>query len=375
MGAAAAAACGCWVLGAGCCFQPRGCSLRGPRALAAAKQQPASRHSPAAPRPAPPRRGKPTNHKVYGEEVAILAGDALLSLSFEYIARETRGVDPARVLQVVVEVRGCAGAARAGCLLGAGRWRGCWVLLGGAAAERCTAGHCRRRPLGHLPGPASTRRAEPHSRRARAQPRPAPRPAPSLLAPARPQVGKAVGSEGLVAGQVVDIKSEGLGQTVGIETLQVRAALRRRTALRRGRAPPRRCPAVCPAVCTCRLPGLTGLPSLPVPPAPSAPHPNSTSTSTRRRRCSRRRWCRARSWAARRSLTSTACASTAAPSAWRSRWVGPRSRRAVPPLPQLPRGAVCRPCWRALRPPARPWPLPDANDPFDTLLTNYCSSP
>ncbi len=38
-----------------------------------------------------------------------------------------------------------------------------------------------------------------------------------------PQVGKAVGSEGLVAGQVVDIKSEGAGTSVGIETLQVRA--------------------------------------------------------------------------------------------------------------------------------------------------------
>ncbi|KAL4419453.1 hypothetical protein ABPG77_003566 [Micractinium sp. CCAP 211/92] len=82
------------------------------------------------------RRGKPTNHKVYGEEVAILAGDALLSLSFEYIARETRGVAAERVLQVIVEV------------------------------------------------------------------------------------GKAVGSEGLVAGQVVDIKSEGKGEVVGLETLQ-----------------------------------------------------------------------------------------------------------------------------------------------------------
>lgn len=82
------------------------------------------------------RRGKPTNHKVYGEEIAILAGDALLSLSFEYIARETKGVSPDRVLQVIVEV------------------------------------------------------------------------------------GKAVGSEGLVAGQVVDIKSEGAGEAVGLETLE-----------------------------------------------------------------------------------------------------------------------------------------------------------
>ena len=38
--------------------------------------------------------------QVYGDDMAILAGDALLSLSFEYIARETRGVDPSRVLQV-----------------------------------------------------------------------------------------------------------------------------------------------------------------------------------------------------------------------------------------------------------------------------------
>jgi geranylgeranyl diphosphate synthase type II len=35
------------------------------------------------------RRGRPTNHKKYGEAVAILAGDALLSLAFEVIASET----------------------------------------------------------------------------------------------------------------------------------------------------------------------------------------------------------------------------------------------------------------------------------------------
>lgn len=81
------------------------------------------------------RRGKPTNHKVYGEEIAILAGDALLSLAFEYIARETKGVDAERVLQVIVEV------------------------------------------------------------------------------------GKSVGSEGLVGGQVVDIKSEG-DANVGLDTLK-----------------------------------------------------------------------------------------------------------------------------------------------------------
>ena len=38
--------------------------------------------------------------QVYGEDMAILAGDALLSLSFQHIAQETRGVDASRVLQV-----------------------------------------------------------------------------------------------------------------------------------------------------------------------------------------------------------------------------------------------------------------------------------
>src|SRR5690606_27487427 len=33
------------------------------------------------------RRGKPTNHKVFGEAVAILAGDALLTIAFEILAQ------------------------------------------------------------------------------------------------------------------------------------------------------------------------------------------------------------------------------------------------------------------------------------------------
>lgn len=36
------------------------------------------------------RRGRPTNHKVYGEAMAILAGDALLTLAFEIIARDVQ---------------------------------------------------------------------------------------------------------------------------------------------------------------------------------------------------------------------------------------------------------------------------------------------
>jgi geranylgeranyl diphosphate synthase, type II len=36
------------------------------------------------------RRGRPTNHKIYGEGQAILAGDALLTMAFEVLARDIR---------------------------------------------------------------------------------------------------------------------------------------------------------------------------------------------------------------------------------------------------------------------------------------------
>ena len=41
---------------------------------------------------------------VYGEDVAILAGDALLSQSFEHVAQNTKGVEPFKVLDVVVRL-------------------------------------------------------------------------------------------------------------------------------------------------------------------------------------------------------------------------------------------------------------------------------
>ena len=47
------------------------------------------------------RRGKPTNHKVYGDDIAILAGDALLAYAFEVVAERTQNVDPVRILNVV----------------------------------------------------------------------------------------------------------------------------------------------------------------------------------------------------------------------------------------------------------------------------------
>ncbi|KAK9814944.1 hypothetical protein WJX73_002733 [Symbiochloris irregularis] len=81
------------------------------------------------------RRGRPTNHKVYGEDVAILSGDALLCRAFELVAA-TENVPPQAIVQAVTEL------------------------------------------------------------------------------------AKAAGAEGLVAGQIVDIKSEGIGASLGVETLQ-----------------------------------------------------------------------------------------------------------------------------------------------------------
>jgi len=55
------------------------------------------------------RRGKPTNHVVYGDDIAILAGDAMLSQSFQNVAENTVGVDPVRVLDVVIRLGKCVG--------------------------------------------------------------------------------------------------------------------------------------------------------------------------------------------------------------------------------------------------------------------------
>ena len=57
------------------------------------------------------RRGKLTNHKVYGEDVAILAGDALLTYAFEYIASQTQNVPADRVLRVITHLGRAVGAA------------------------------------------------------------------------------------------------------------------------------------------------------------------------------------------------------------------------------------------------------------------------
>lgn len=64
------------------------------------------------------RRGRPTNHVVYGEAQAILAGDALLTLAFEIVARD---VQPAHVAAAC-----CADLAQAAGMAG---------MVGGQVAD------------------------------------------------------------------------------------------------------------------------------------------------------------------------------------------------------------------------------------------------
>ena len=56
------------------------------------------------------RRGQLTNHKVYGEDVAILAGDALLTYAFEFVATQTQDVSAERALRVIADLGKAVGA-------------------------------------------------------------------------------------------------------------------------------------------------------------------------------------------------------------------------------------------------------------------------
>ncbi|XP_002968643.2 geranylgeranyl pyrophosphate synthase, chloroplastic [Selaginella moellendorffii] len=56
------------------------------------------------------RRGKPTCHKAFGEDTAVLAGDAMLSLAFEHIARCSAGVPAERVVRIVSELGSAVGS-------------------------------------------------------------------------------------------------------------------------------------------------------------------------------------------------------------------------------------------------------------------------
>ena len=55
------------------------------------------------------RRGKPTNHKVFGEAVAILAGDGLLAEAFYTLANQKIVGDPQAILRTIRDVAQATG--------------------------------------------------------------------------------------------------------------------------------------------------------------------------------------------------------------------------------------------------------------------------
>ena len=57
------------------------------------------------------RHGKPTNHKVYGDAIATLAGDALVTDAFAVVARSSFAKKhPEIVLEVIAELSDAAGS-------------------------------------------------------------------------------------------------------------------------------------------------------------------------------------------------------------------------------------------------------------------------
>ncbi|KAG5247979.1 heterodimeric geranylgeranyl pyrophosphate synthase small [Salix suchowensis] len=60
----------------------------------------------------PSRRGQPSNHKIYGVDMAILAGDALFPLGFSHIVSQTPSdlVPEQRLLRVIAEIARAVGS-------------------------------------------------------------------------------------------------------------------------------------------------------------------------------------------------------------------------------------------------------------------------
>jgi geranylgeranyl diphosphate synthase type II len=56
------------------------------------------------------RRGQPSCHKAFGEDIALLAGDTLLTLAFEMLAgAHSSGVTPSKKMQLIQEIARSAG--------------------------------------------------------------------------------------------------------------------------------------------------------------------------------------------------------------------------------------------------------------------------
>lgn len=118
------------------------------------------------------RRGKPTNHKVYGEATAILAGDGLLTAAFEIALEGSIGLPPQRVVEATACLSRAAGARgmvggqvldmaaegravtrwdveqlqklKTGALLSAAAEMGCIVAGGGEEARRAVRRYARK---------------------------------------------------------------------------------------------------------------------------------------------------------------------------------------------------------------------------------------
>jgi geranylgeranyl pyrophosphate synthase len=94
------------------------------------------------------RRGRPTSHVVFGEGMAILAGDGLMTEAFALLAREPSRPDSAlaeRKLHAIALVAEAAGATG---------------MVGGQAIDLAAAGQCLS--PASPPGSAPSREASPH---------------------------------------------------------------------------------------------------------------------------------------------------------------------------------------------------------------------
>lgn len=61
------------------------------------------------------RRGKPTNHKVYGEGMALLAGDGLLSLAFETMLQSAKTGPHIHAMHYIAKAAGVTGMVAGQC--------------------------------------------------------------------------------------------------------------------------------------------------------------------------------------------------------------------------------------------------------------------
>src|SRR3989454_316850 len=98
------------------------------------------------------RRGKPTNHKGYGEAMAILAGDALLTLAFDLCSRADLldHLDPIRQVPIIHEL--ALGAGELGKTANADAQRGKkpYPPFCGVEGARTLADQCANRAISRL---------------------------------------------------------------------------------------------------------------------------------------------------------------------------------------------------------------------------------